>query len=177
MQKNQHSPEFREPALGKARTRGSRTLESVATELNMSLGTLKGWPKRPRPAGAALPRAATLTGDMSAAQWTPAQRLTALHESHALVGPALHAWCREKGLFERQLIQWRDAFCAAAQPTAVSAAEQRLANTALRELQGRHDQLAREMRRSDRALAETAALLVLQKKFWALVLKSEGEDK
>ena len=60
---------------------------------------------------------------------------------------------------------------------AASAAEQRLANTALRELQGRHDQLEREMRRKDRALAEAAALLVLQKKFQALVLKSEGEDK
>ena len=112
-----------------------------------------------------------------AAQWTPVQRLLALNESHALSGSALHAWCREKGLFEHPLIQWRDAFYAAAQPTAVSAAEQRLANTALRELQGRHDQLEREMRRKDRALAEAAALLVLQKKFQALVLKSEGEDK
>ena len=166
MQKNQHSPEFIEQALIKARARGSRTLESVAIELNMSLGTLKGWLKRSRS-----------VGDTPAAQWTPAQRLLALNESHALVGPALHAWCREKGLFEHQLIQWRDAFCAAAQPAAASAADQRQANTALRELQGRHNQLEREMRRKDRALAEAAALLVLQKKFQALVLKSEGEDK
>jgi transposase len=43
-------------------------------------------------------------------------------------------------------------------------------------LQGRHDQLEREMRRKDRALAEAAALLILQKKFQALVLKSQGED-
>jgi hypothetical protein len=58
------------------------------------------------------------------------------------------------------------------------AAEQRLANTALRELQGRHDQLQREIRRKDRALAEAAALLVLQKKFQALVLQqSEDEAK
>ena len=177
MQKIQHSPEFIEQALSKARTRGSRTLESVASELNMSLGTLKGWLKRSRPVGAAFPHAATLPGDTPAAQWTPAQRLAALLESHALVGPALHAWCREKGLFEHQLIQWRDAFCAAPQPTAASAAEQRLANTALRELQGRHEKLEREMRRKDRALAEAAALLVLQKNFQALVLKSEGEDK
>ena len=39
---------------------------------------------------------------------------------------------------------------------------------ALRELQARHEQLQREMRRKDRALAEAAALLVLQKKFQAL---------
>jgi hypothetical protein len=81
------------------------------------------------------------------------QRLLALNESHVLVGPALHACFREKGLFKHQLIQWRDAFCAPTQPASASAAEQRLANTALRELQGRHDQLEREMRRKDRALA------------------------
>ncbi len=180
MQKIQHSPEFIEQALGKARTRDSRTLESVAIELNMSLGTLKGWLKRSRSVGRALPHAATLPGvpgDKPAAQWSPAQRLMALNESHALMGPALHAWCREKGLFEHQLIQWRDAFCATAQPTAASAAEQRLSNTALRELQGRHQRLQSEMRRKDRALAEAAALLVLQKKFQALILKSQDEDK
>ena len=178
MQKIQHSREFIEQALSKARGRGSRTLESVATELNMSLGTLKGWLKRFSPAGAALPHAATLPDDLPAGQWSPVQRLLALNESHALVGPALHAWCREKGIFEHQLIQWRDAFCATAQPAAASAAEQRLTNAALRELQGRHDQLQREMRRKDRALAEAAALLVLQKKFQALVLQqSEDEGK
>ena len=63
MQKNQHSPEFIEQALSKVRTRGSRTLESVATELNMPLGTLKGWLKRSRPVGAALADAPTLPTD------------------------------------------------------------------------------------------------------------------
>ena len=80
-------------------------------------------------------------------------------------------------MFEHQLKQWRDAFCAVVQTPVVSAAAQRVANTALRELQARHDRLQREMRRKDRALAEAAALLVLQKKFQALVLQqSDGED-
>ena len=37
MQRNRYSTEFKEQALSKARQRGSRTLESVAIELNMSL--------------------------------------------------------------------------------------------------------------------------------------------
>ncbi len=181
MQRDRHSQEFQEQALSKARARGKRTLESVAAELNMPLGTLKGWLKRSGLEGAALPHAATLPGDVPARQWSPAQRLLALQESHALSGSALHAWCREKGLFEHQLKQWRNAFCAVVQTPVVSAAAQRVANTAantaLRELQTRHDRLQREMRRKDRALAEAAALLVLQKKFQALVLQqSEGED-
>ena len=177
MQRNQHSPEFIEQALSKARTRGTRTLAAVATELNMPLGTLKGWLKRSGASGAGLPHAATLPGDVPAALWTPVQRLLALNESHALTGPALHAWCREKGLFEHQLLQWREAFCTATQPTAASVAEQRLAHATLRDLQGQNAQLQSEMRRKDRALAEAAALLVLQKKFQALVLRSQDEDK
>ena len=43
MHRNQHSPEFKKQALTKARARGLRTLGSLATALNRSLGTLKGW--------------------------------------------------------------------------------------------------------------------------------------
>jgi transposase-like protein len=164
MQRNPHVPhsiEFKEQALFKARQRGSRTLESIANELNMSVGTLKNWLKVRNKAAAP-----TLNG--STTSWTPEQRLQALHESHALSGSALHAWCREKGLFEHQLTQWREEFC---RPSASPARE---STTALRELQRQHEQLQRELRRKDKALAETAALLVLQKKFQALL---EGEDK
>jgi hypothetical protein len=84
-----------------------------------------------------------------------------LLHSHALTGPTLHAWCRENGLFEHQLLAWRQAFCTS-QPS------DRQDRAALRELQTKHDQLQRDMRRKDKALAETAALLVLQKKFQAL---------
>ena len=83
-------------------------------------------------------------------------------------GPTLHAWCREKGLFEHQLKQWREAFCSTGEPNAHQAKAE------LRELKDRNEQLRRDLRRKDRALAETAALLVLQKKFRALL---EDEDK
>lgn len=178
MHRNRRSTEFKEQALSKARQRGSRTLESVASELNMALGTLKGWLKRSGKEAAGLAHAPTLRAGVPARQWAAAQRLLALNESHTLSGPALHAWCREKGLFEHQLIQWRDAFCATGQAVTANTAEQRVATATLRELQGRHEQLQRQMRRKDRALAEAAALLVLQKKFQALVLQQEslGED-
>ena len=81
---------------------------------------------------------------------------------------ALNAWCREKGLFEHQLIAWRDAFCVIAAP------QTRDVKLALRELQTRHDGLQRELRRKEKALAEAAALLVLQKEFQALW---EDEDR
>jgi hypothetical protein len=105
--------------------------------------------------------AAELAGELAADAWRPAQRLLALHETHGLSGADLHAWCREKGLFEHQLIAWREAFCGAAPQSPES-------KLVVRELQARNEGLQRELRRKEKALAEAAALLVLQKKFQAL---------
>jgi len=65
-------------------------------------------------------------------------------------------------LYAHQLQAWQEAFCAVGHRNA----KQDLG--ALRELQVKHDQLARQLRRKDKALAEAAALLILQKKFQAL---------
>lgn len=167
MQRTRHSTEFKDQALSKARQRGSRTLEDVAAELNMSVGTLKGWLKRPQASGAESVMPSSLPDGRPAQQWSAAQRLLALHESYGLSGAALHAWCREKGLFEHQLKAWREAFCRAPEPQSGEA--KRESKAALRELQVKHEVLQRELRRKERALAEAAALLVLQKKFQALL--------
>ena len=167
MQKTRHSPDFKEQALSKARARGSRTLDDVAAELNMSLGTLKGWLKTSRGPGALISMSGQLPQGRSSQQWSAAERLLALHESHGLQGPALYAWCRENGLFEHQLVSWRQAFCATAEPE--SAQDARASKAELKALQSQHEGLQRELRRKERALAEAAALLVLQKKFQALL--------
>ena len=110
---------------------------------------------------------ASLPSDTAAQHWSSAQRLQALLESHALSGVALHAWCREKGLFEHQLKQWREAFCSTTEP------DPRESRAEVRALKVRNEQLQRDLHRKDRALAETAAFLVLQKKFPALLGDAE----
>ena len=162
-----HSPEFKEQALLKARHRGTRSLLSLASELNMSAGTLKRWVLDSAKAGQQA-HATSPALDGPAAAWLPVQRLTALQESYPLNGSALAAWCRERGVFEHQLTQWREEFCTPAVPAS------REAGSAFRELQRQHEQLQRELRRKEKALAEVAALLVLQKNFQALL---EAADK
>ena len=81
MQTDRHSPEFQDQAPSQARTRGKRTLESVATERNVTLGTFKGWLKRSGLKGAALPTAATLPGAVPASQWGLALDRTAPHRT------------------------------------------------------------------------------------------------
>ena len=97
-----HSPEFKEQALLKARHRGPRSVISVASELNMSAGTLRKWlqsaSKKTDTTTSPVPAAAALEGPASA--WTPAQRLMALQQSYALDDMARAVWCRERGVFE-----------------------------------------------------------------------------
>ena len=168
MKRNHHSKEFENQALIKVRERGDKSVRTVAQELNIPEGTLRKWITKSNQKDNLPTSAATLPVDVAAASWSPAQRLLALNETHALTGPELHTWCREKGLFEHQLQVWREAFCTPApQHTRESSA-------ALRELQSKNDKLQRELNRKEKALAEAAALLVLQKKYQALW---EGEDK
>jgi transposase-like protein len=163
MKQTRHSQEFKEQALRKLRERGDRTQQSVADELNISLAMLKGWLRANVIAARGLPHGANpLPQGVPVAAWAAAERLQALNESHGLSDEALHAWCREKGLYAHQLQTWREAFCTQTEPVP------RQSQTALRELQSRHDLLERQLLRKDKALAEAAALLVLQKKFQAL---------
>lgn len=168
MTTNKHSLEFKEQALSKARQRGTRSVQDVATDLNMAVGTLRKWLSKSNRKAEVSQSDTQLPDDLPAQLWGPAQRLLALNETHAMPETQLHAWCREKGLFEHQLKAWGEAFCSAAAP------ESRESRTALRELQVKHDGLQRELRGKERALAEAAALLVLQKKFQALW---EDEEK
>ena len=164
MSRNLHTIEFREQALIKVRERGTRSVQEVANDLHMAVGTLRKWLSKSNQARSEVSELAVrLPDDLPAQSWGAAQRLQALLETHAMSQTQLHAWCREKGLFEHQLKAWRDAFCTA------PASDSRETKAALRELQTKHEGLQRELRRKEKALAEAAALLVLQKKFQALL--------
>ena len=172
MSRNRYTPAFKIQALLKVRERAGKSVRAITQELNMSEGTLRKWVsqsnQKDNESSPACTPAAILPVDVPAASWSPEQRLLALHETHTLTGPELHAWCRAKGLFEHQLNAWAQAFCMPAPQ------HSRESNAALRELQTRHDKLQRELNRKEKALAEAAALLVLQKKYQALW---EGEEK
>ena len=96
--------------------------------------------------------------------WRPEERLQALQESHGLTDEALNAWCRQRGLFAHQLAQWKSDFCAVTRSRSGGDDSQ-----TLRALKMENQRLERELNRKDKALAEAAALLILQKKVRALL--------
>jgi transposase-like protein len=92
----------------------------------------------------------------------PAEEKLRIVMAAAALGPdELGAFLRREGVHEADLQQWRDAVAEGA----TSALEGGAPRSSSRGADTRRiKELERELRRKDRALAETAALLVLQKK-------------
>ena len=91
--------------------------------------------------------------------WSAEEKLSAVMEASGIADADLGVWLRRKGLKEAHLRQWRETALTAfsTRPSRVGSEERK-----------RVKELERELKRKDKALAETAALLVLQGKVQAL---------
>lgn len=158
-----YSEAFIEQALVKVYSRGTRSVKAVAVELNVNYHSLRNWMKRT----SVVKQEHTEKQEKRPQDWTAEERLAALQETHGLSGEALNAWCREHGIFPHHLGEWKAAFCGPAKESPSNARD-------VRKLEAKIAKLEREATRKDKALAEAAALLVLQKKFQALW---EDEEK
>jgi len=96
-------------------------------------------------------------------EWTPQRKLAAVMEAARLSDTELGEWLRRNGLTEEHLRQWREAL----EERASAVFEPREPRVSA-ESRRRVVELERELKRKDKALAETAALLVLQGKMQAL---------
>ncbi|CAK6690144.1 transposase [Synechococcus sp. CBW1107] len=97
-------------------------------------------------------------------QWAAADKLAAVIQSAALSGPELGVFCRERGLYPKQLARWRQAAEDANGPSAPSMADQRELQRRNQELIRQNRKLERELQKKEKALAEAAALLMLSNK-------------
>jgi transposase-like protein len=105
--------------------------------------------------------------EKSPQSWSRAQRLDALLETHGLSEQERGAWCRQRGVHTHQLEQWRRELI-----DGEAGATNGVAET--RSLRQENKALKKELRRKEKALAETTALLVLKKK--AADIWGEVED-
>ena len=81
------------------------------------------------------------------------------------------AWCREQGVYPAELAKWQMSAIA----VLGERAEARASPQATRHNKKRIKELERDLLRKDRALAETAALLVLAKKVAVIFNRGEAE--
>jgi transposase len=153
-----YSDEFKARAVARLLPPESAPIPRLSQEIGVSVATLERWMSD------ALSKPAVRA-------WTAAARLEAVITTAAMDEAQRNAWCREQGIFPADLQQWRqDAVAGLSQPEEARASPQET-----REDRRRIKELERDLRRKEKALAETAALLVLSKKLEALF--QEGGDE
>jgi transposase-like protein len=169
-----YGQKFKDAVVARLLPPESASLEAVSQKVGISVATLERW------------RAAALAandGNGSPRPWSPAARLEAVIATAAMDEAARSAWCREHGLFPADLDRWKqDALGGLGEPRDDGAAEARQDQAAKRTdatqsgqpARRRIKELERDLNRKDKALAETAALLVLAKKLSAIF--RNGED-
>jgi DNA-binding transcriptional MerR regulator len=134
-------------------------LEQVSQEVGVSVDTLERW------------RSEALTTPARERAWSASARLSAVITTAAMDEATRSAWCRENGVYPQELDAWR----ASATHALAAPEEQRASPKETAADRRRIKELERELRRKDKALAETAALLVLSKKLEAIFHKGEDE--
>lgn len=141
------------------------SVSELARETGISEGTLYNWRNQAKNKEGAVPGSTR-----SSAKRSSGEQLAAVVETFTLNEAELAEYCRKQGLYPDDIKAWRAQAERAMTTGVVSAQELR---EALSTEKKRSQALERELRRKERALAETAALLTLRKKAAAIW----GEEK
>ena len=145
----------------------NKPMSQLAKDEGIAQGTLYSWRAAARAQGQLMPN-----GDSTPQGWGSSDKFVAVLETSALNDIALSIYCRKKGLHTQQIKEWRAA-CEQANDW------DRSQNKRLQEHSRSSDKrikaLERELYRKEKALAETAALLVLRKKSQAIWEDQEDE--
>ena len=150
---------FKDKAVARLLAPESAAVEVVSREIGVAVDTLQRW----RDESQSMPARGRA--------WTARARLEAVITTAAMDEAGKSAWCRQQGVYPTELAKW----CASATAALAEPEETRASPQATRHDKKRIKELERDLLRKDRALAETAALLVLSKKVEALFHKGEDE--
>jgi transposase-like protein len=155
-----HYPKERKDAVI-AKMAHHPSLPELAKQEGISLPTLYAWRRKAREQGILMP-----SGDDTPDGWSSADKFNAVLQTATMNDAELAEFCRAQGLYPEQIQRWKSACQNANDWDQKRSSEleknQRQDRAELKKIQV-------ELRRKEKALAEAAALLVLQKKFNALL--------
>lgn len=162
-----YSPERKEAVLQKMMPPHNRSIIELAKEEGISEATLYNWRNEARQKGILLPNS-----DFGPEGWTARDKFAAVIETASLNEEDTAEYCRRKGIYPEQIAIWREA-CEAANDWDKQAGiklklEQKTSRKRIKDLE-------KDLQRKEKALAEAAALLVLQKKVQAIWEEPEDE--
>lgn len=155
MHYERYSSQFIEAILNKLSKSGLSVRKFAELE-GINLSTLYSWQKKFNTAGFSVSK------ESSSDKWSSEEKFAVVLETSALAEAELSEYCRAKGLYLEQVKQWKQACIAG---NAEKSLKRVKTTPEQKSDKKRIKVLERELRRKEKALAETAALLVLGKKF------------
>ncbi len=162
-----YSLERKESVIQKMKPPHNIPISQLAKETGISDVTLYNWRKQARVKGVAVP-----ADGKNPEKWSSEDKFAIVLEAASLNEAELAEYCRQKGLYVEQIAAWRiTCLNANADCATQNKAQQEQSKKDRKQIKN----LERELHRKDKALAETAALLVLQKK--ARAIWGEPEDE
>ncbi len=162
------STERKEVILKKLLPPSSMSVSQISKEEGISPGTLYYWRQQLRHSGSPVPNSNT-----SSEQWSAQTKLAIIAETYSMTEHELSQYCREKGLFPEQIKAWRNECMQGFMTTKEQELEaKKQAKADKMEIKA----LKKELRFKEKALAETAALLVLRKKLRAFYGEEPEDD-
>jgi len=158
-----YSQSFKTQAVEKALKRPEGTgIKEIAEFLGVGYSTLERWIVQSRHQAFESTTDSTLRPSATEKRpqdWSPKERLNLVIACDSLDESSINALCRENGLYPHHVKQWKHELVSNMTPKNHSESKT---------LRQENKALKKELNRKDKALAETAALLVLQKKVHAI---------
>jgi len=161
-----YSAERKQAILSKVLPPENQSVREVALAQGIHFQTIYSWLKEVRGKGH------SVSDNHSSAHWSDAQKFSIVVETASLSEAELSQYCREKGLYPEQVKSWK-AECM--QGFKSTKEQQKAERQRAKEDKQEIKKLKRELRQKEKALAETAALLVLRKKLDALWSEDEED--
>ena len=165
---NRYPKEMKEAIVAKL-LEDDVTVMDVQRETGVGINTLYRW----RDKALNEKGLSATTKYKNADNWSSQDKFTVVLETANLSKIEFSEYCREKGIYPEQVKEWKEA-CMNANDTE-KAVKTKVVKE-LREERKKTERLEKELARKDKALAETAALLVLRKKANAIWRTEEEEE-
>lgn len=162
--KPRYSKSFREKMVRRMLGSSAASANSLAKEVGVHQSTLSRWLREAHHAGM-VAKEEQAPRQVNGAARSAEDKLQLVMAAEAVPPEELGAWLRREGVHESELLAWRAAVKQAAMAALSGTAPEKSHSTEVRRIK----ELERELNRKDKALAETAALLVLAKKAKALL--------
>lgn len=160
-----YSEEFRASIAARLLPPNNARVADVVKETGVPKDTLYEWRTRYRNKQGAAPYSGKPTN-----QYSADDKLAVIIETASLNEAELGEYCRRKGIYPVQIATWKASMVQGLM-SSPSKADREQNQKQIRTIQN----LEKDLARKEKALAEVVALLVLQKKFQALMEVPEGE--